>query len=148
MDLEHLFDLRLQYRTPLVVQLAWNGQGQGLGRGDGTATGRLSGSVEWVNTPPVRADAVFQPTVTGAITTEAGDTVLYQTHGLSLRPAEDEPDHRRFSTAVRFTTDADPYRWLNDVLAVEEGVIDIRDGSITTRVFATRHTVGPDGPAT
>lgn len=141
MELEHLFDLELRYTAPLTVQLAWNGQGQGMGRGDGTATGRLTGSVEWVNAPPVRADGVFQPTVTGAITTDDGATVVYQSSGLSLRPADDEPHHRRFTTSMRFATDADGYRWLNDVLAVEEGLIDVRDGTIRTRVHATRQTI-------
>lgn len=91
---------------------------------------------------------MFQPTVTDAITTDDGDTVIYRSEGLSLHPSADEPDHRRFTTAMRFTTSSATYGWLNDVLAVEEGLIDIRDGSITTRVFATRQTIQPERPPT
>ena len=143
MELEHLYDTEMRYDAPIPVEVAWNGQGLGVGRGTGTAHGRVAGRIEWVNTPALRADGVFQPDVTGVIHVEGGGRVVYQAQGLSLAPRDDEPDHRRFSTAVRFTTSHDPLRWLNDLLAVEEGVIDTRDGSFTTRVLAVRHTRSP-----
>ena len=136
MQFEHLCDGEYRYDAPPIVITPYGGrEAVAFGGGDGWLTGeRLSGTTRWSNFPRRREDGTFLPNVTGVIETDDGATVLYETTGVSLAPPEGST-HRLVTSTVRFHADAEPYRWLNAVVAVEEGVVDAATGVLRTRIW-------------
>jgi hypothetical protein len=97
-------------------------EGLGFGRGDGTVSGEITGTLVWANYPRRRQDGVWTPNLRGVMTTDDGD-LLISVHGQSIQ--EDAPGGRRAILArVELTTEAEPYRWLNTCFIVGEGEID------------------------
>ena len=136
MQLEHLCDGEYRYDPPPTVITPYGGhEAVAFGGGHGQLTGeRLGGATRWSNFPRRREDGTFLPRVTGVIDTDDGATVLYETTGVSLPPPEGST-RRLVTSTVRFYADADAYRWLNAVVAVEEGVIDAATGVLHTRIW-------------
>ena len=124
MHLQKLTDLTLTYdgEDPVVVRPFGPHEGQGFGLGTGSAAGRLAGDVRWANFPRRREDGAFLPDIRGVIATAEGP-VLWELHGISLPP--DEQEQRHLVGSVRFLADAPTHRWLNDCVAVHEGVLDL-----------------------
>lgn len=150
MRLEHLCDGEYRYdAAPVVVTPFDGGEAIGFGGGRGRLSGdRLSGTLRWSNFPRRREDGTFLPALTGVVETADGATILFETHGVSL-PPEQGTSHRVISSAVRFHAEDDAHRWLNDVLAVEEGRIDMTTGVVHTSVWVCvpdRETVSPTDP--
>jgi hypothetical protein len=85
---------------------------------EGTIKGeRLSGSHRAMNKSVVRADNVVTPDIRGALTTLDGAEVYYEIRGYGV-----EVDGlRHFRGSMYFLTGAEPYAWLNTVVAIMEG---------------------------
>ncbi len=98
-------------------------EGLGFGRGDGTVTGEIEGTLVWANYPRRRQDGVWTPNLRGAITTHDGSDLLLSIHGQSVQEqAPGEP--RAILARVELTTEGEHYRWLNTCFLVGEGEID------------------------
>ena len=133
MRLEHLFDGEYRYDAPPTIVRSPNGhEARAFGGGSGRLSGdRLSGEIAWSNFPRSRDDGAFLPNLTGKITSDDGAVVPFETHGISIVGADGS--QRRICSSLRFHTDGEGLRWLNDVVAVEEGVIDMTTGVVRTR---------------
>ncbi len=143
MKLEHLFDGDYLYTGALELVVSpfdENKRMQLFGGGDGRVRGeRIRGAVEWENAPRFRSDGVFTPNVRGLILCEDGGRIRYETQGFSEPPDPAHPTLRRIVASVRFYSKVDSFAWLNTILGLEEGVIDVSTGRIRTRVLACRH---------
>lgn len=138
MRLEPLFDMELDYAGGFFVLAPYGGtEGSGYGSGGGRVTGeRLSGSVRWSNHPRRREDGVLLPDAHGVIETDDGGRVLFHLSGYST-PVEGQEAMRGILSPATFATDDERYKWLNDVVAVGEGVIDFRTLELRLRYYAT-----------
>lgn len=95
----------------------------GFGRGEGSVSGELTGSVKWANFPRRREDGVWTPNLRGVITTADGSDILISIHGQSVDEAT--PGRRRALLGrIELTSEAASYRWLNTCFIVGEGEID------------------------
>ncbi len=79
------------------------------------------------------------PDAHGVIETDDGARVLFYLTGYS-RPIEGSPNLRAIVSPATFETDDDRYRWLNDVIAVGEGVIDFETLRLRLRYGAWRRS--------
>jgi hypothetical protein len=135
MELEHLCDGEYRYDPPPTIINPYAGrEGLAFGGGVGRFTGeRLTGEVTWSNFPRNRDDGVALPNLTGRVETDEGATLLFETRGLSV--PDESIGSRRICCSVRFHTEAEELRWLNDVLVVEEGHIDLASMAVLTRLW-------------
>ena len=100
-----------------------NSEGLGFGRGDGTVSGEIAGTMAWANYPRRRQDGVWTPNLRGVIATDDGSDVLISIHGQSVQ--EIAPVERRAILArVELTSEGERYSWLNTCFLVGEGEID------------------------
>lgn len=116
----------------------------GFGDGEGAVTGEIEGTVVWANYPRRRDDGVWTPNLRGFLITREDSEILISIHGQSI--LEKAPGRRRAVTArVEFTTEADPYRWLNTCFLVGEGEIDEerKEWWLTTYVCVNEDAQGP-----
>jgi hypothetical protein len=126
MRLEPLCTLDLQYVGGAhVVTPYGNESGLGWGVGDGTVQGdRLTGDVRWSNHPTRRGDGTMLPNTRGLITTGEGAEVFFDLTGRTVWVEVDgSPTGRQLLMAL-FESDAERYRWLNNVVCIAEGAID------------------------
>ena len=103
----------------------------------------LPGSGDWVL---VRSDGVAQLDIRITLRTEEGALIHLQSQGLLDLPADlrgrilagepVDPSQYYFRTTVAFETAAEPYRWLNRIVAV--GVGRRTAAGMVTDVFAIR----------
>ena len=138
MRLEPIFEMELDYAGGFFVIAPYGGtEGAGYGSGEGRVTGeRVSGSVRWSNHPRRREDGVLLPDAHGVIETNDGARILFHLGGYSS-VIEGEAAKRGILSPATFATDDDRYRWLNDVVAVGEGIIDFRTLRLQLRYYAT-----------
>ncbi len=100
-----------------------NEAGGGWGRGTGTVTGeRLSGTVQWSNHPTRRGDGNMLPNVRGVIATNDDAEVMIEMSG---RTIFDSPNSGHQMLFTLFESENPLYAWLNDVVCVAEGRIDL-----------------------
>jgi hypothetical protein len=137
MRLEPLFDMALDYGDGFFVIAPYGGtEGAGYGSGGGRVTGQeVNGSVRWSNHPRRREDGVMMPDAHGVIATDDGARILFHLGGYS-NVIEGAPSKRGIVSPATFATDDDRYRWLNDVIAIGEGVIDFETLRLELRYFA------------
>jgi hypothetical protein len=144
MNLIPLFDGEYVYSGSLEVVVSPHDEEKKLqlfGGGDGRVRGeRLSGTVEWLNAPTFRKDGVLLPNVRGLIKTEDGARVRYETQGYSYVVPDRPPNFRSIVASVRFYSKAEQYQWLNTLVGLEEGIINVANGRIVTRVYQCDHT--------
>lgn len=136
MELEHLCDMEFRYDDAGLTQLAPFGgsEGQGYGSGIGTVKGdRLEGRLRWSNTPRRRSDGVLLPDTDGLIQTEDGARIFFSIRGYSL--AKDTPTSRVLLSSITFATDDPRYSWLNTSFGIQDGDVDLKQGSILARTF-------------
>jgi hypothetical protein len=123
MRLESFCRISMRYQEASWHRPYGGDEGLGFGRGEGTVSGELEGTVAWANYPRRREDGVWTPNLRGVISTRGGEEVLLSIHGQSVE--EDAPGSRRAILGrIELTTDAEPYRWLNTCFLVGEGEID------------------------
>jgi hypothetical protein len=106
---------------PLVS--AAEGDGQLTGSGDGRVTGpRLAGSLRWtLFEHPGDLFGAMNPVA--VIETETGGQIRVQARGFARRRSKEDPRWKVAAT-LRFESEDDRYRWLNETLGVWEGEFD------------------------
>ena len=139
MQLEHLCDGDLRYSLLDEVEQSAGGDGQIFGQGTGTFTGRLAGTAQWANYPRVSA-RYAHPDARGRIELGDGGIVLFELHGLSSL-ADGSGIH-----VMTFKTAHGPHLWLNDVLALGEGSIDVEHQALLMRYYQCIVTHRPGVP--
>lgn len=137
MRLEPLCTLDLRYRGGFhLVRPYGNESGLGWGTGDGTVIGDLvSGTATWSNQPSRRGDGAMLPQVRGVITTADGAVVLFDLTGRTIFVERDGQEVGRQIVTVMFESEAEPHRWLNDVVCIGDGAMDPVQASAHISVF-------------
>ena len=90
--------------------------------------GRLSGSAQWSNFPRIRSGHAL-PDARGVIHETGGGEVLFTLTGLSSL-TDGAGIH-----VMTFQTAAPSHLWLNDVVAVGEGTIDVEHAQLAMRYY-------------
>jgi len=121
--LEHLFDAELQYQPGMEPIVARDRAGELVGSGDGTLAGpKLAGTLRWTlyESP---GDLVCAMDPIAEIETKDGARIRLEARGYGRRQSRQD---RTWSVAatLRFESEDERYRWLNDVLGVWEGEFD------------------------
>lgn len=137
MRLDHLCDASWSYDLLREVPPAEHGDGRVYGQGTGTLTGRLAGTARWSNFPRIR-DGYAMPDARGVIEVEGGE-VLFTLTGLSSL------NDGRGLHVMQFQTATPSHRWLNTVLAVGEGSIDVPSATLAMRYYECSVELPPGG---
>lgn len=127
MRLAHLCDVSWTYELLHQVEPSAGADGRFYGQGTATFTGRVSGSAEWSNFPRVRNNVAL-PDARGVIHVGEAE-VLFALTGLSSL------DDGQGVHVMTFQTAAPSYLWLNDVLAIGEGTIDVEHARLAMRYY-------------
>ena len=127
MGLDHLCDVSWTYELLHEVEPASQADGQVYGQGTGTLRGRLSGAARWSNFPRIRGGHAL-PDAHGVIEVEGG-VVLFTLTGLSSL------EDGRGLHVMTFQTAQPSYLWLNGVLAVGEGTVDVEHARLAMRYY-------------
>jgi len=141
MELEHLCDGEYRYDPPPTMISPYAGnEALAFGGGTGRLTGgQLTGEITWSNFPRIRDDGVALPNLTGRVETDDA-ILLFETRGVSV--PDESTGSRRICSSVRFHTEAEELRWLNDALVVEEGRIDLASMAVHSRMWVCIPEVG------
>jgi hypothetical protein len=120
--LEHLFDAELVYRSEMEP-LAEDGVGELIGSGDGTVTGpAIAGRLAWtLFERPGKLVCAMNPVA--VIETEEGARVRIEARGFARR-ADEASRSWAVAATLRFESEDERYRWLENALGVWEGEFD------------------------
>jgi hypothetical protein len=120
--LAHLFDAELVYRSEMEP-LTREGEGELIGSGDGSVVGdAIAGALVWtLFERPGKLSCAMNPVA--VIETEEGARVRFEARGFARRSDEASRTWGVAAT-LRFESDHERYRWLNNALGVWEGEFD------------------------
>jgi hypothetical protein len=128
MRLDHLCDAEWTYELLSEVEGGDRRDGRVYGQGRGMLSGRISGTAVWSNHPRIRSGFAL-PDARGVIRLTDGGEVLFELRGLSsLRDGSGVH-------VMLFETAASTHLWLNDVVAVGEGVVDVERSWLSMRYY-------------
>ena len=127
MQLEHLCDVSWTYDVLHEVEPSLRADGRIYGQGTATFEGRISGTAQWSNFPRIR-NGFALPDARGVIHTGEAE-VLFALAGLSSL------DDGQGVHVMTFQTAADSFLWLNNVLAIGEGTIDVEHARLAMRYY-------------
>ena len=130
MQLEHLCDVSWTYDLLHEVEASDGADGRMYGQGTAVFEGRLSGSAQWSNFPRIR-NRFARPDARGVLHVDDVE-VLFALSGLSS--LEDGQGVH----VMTFQTAASAHLWLNDVLAIGEGTIDVEHSRLAMRYYECR----------
>ena len=138
MRLEHLCDMELTYQGGFTLVQPYGGEeGAGFGIGEGRVSGaRLAGRVRWANHPRRRSDGAMLLDAAGLILTEEGVPILFWLQGLTIPLLAGARGPRRQVLTTRFEAEAEPYRWMNHILCVAEGMVQPETLYLQLRIYA------------
>ena len=137
MRLDHLTDVVWRYELLHGVEPSDGADGQVFGQGTADFTGRLAGTATWANSPRLREGYAF-PNAHGSLVVGEDAFVLFTLTGLSS--LEDGTGVH----VMTFRTEHEPYRWLNTVIAVGEGIVDADTARLSMRYYECTVEVPPD----
>ncbi len=140
MQLNQLCDMEWRYDLAESIQPSAVGDGRLYGQGSGTLTGRLSGQATWANFPRLRGQLAY-PDARGVVTLDQGGLVFFTLRGLSTLS-----DGRGVHVLTFETEDAD-HLWLNEVIAIGEGTIDLEHAVLVMRYYECVVDYLPELPA-
>jgi hypothetical protein len=128
MRLDHLCDATWTYDFLHEVEQSERGDGRFYGQGQGVLVGRLSGTAQWSNAPRFR-DGYALPNASGVVHLPDGGEVLYDLRGMSSL-ADGRGIH-----ILTFQTAQPSHLWLNNVIAIGEGTIDVENSRLAMRYY-------------
>lgn len=136
-ELNVLFEMELQYQEGMQAMTAPEGKiGQYIGSGDGTAKGKkVQGRVRWDLYEAI-SDTRCQTNFAGVIETDDGAQIQFDARGYGMATDPSQPDEWHMVYAVQFDTAAKQYDWLNTVLALWDGQLDMKSYRHHYRVYA------------
>jgi hypothetical protein len=120
--LAHLFDAELVYRSGMEP-LTRAGEGELIGSGDGTVVGdAIAGALAWtLFERPGKLTCAMNPVA--VIETDDGACVRLEARGFARR-SEEASRIWGVAATLRFESDHERYRWLDNALGVWEGEFD------------------------
>ena len=120
--LAHLFDAELVYRSEMEP-LTREGEGELIGSGDGSVAGEaIAGALAWtLFEQPGKLVCAMNPVA--VIETEDGARVRVDARGFARRSDEASRTWTVAAT-LRFESEHERYRWLDNALGVWEGEFD------------------------
>lgn len=137
-DLELLFSLELHYQGPIELAPMGDKVSQLVGGGDGTLIGpRVRGTVRWSNYETTGEDLVCALQVPGFIQTHDGAEIQFEGREFAM-PISDGSKQWRVAGVLRFKTDDRRYVWLNEALALTNGMFDYDSGIARWTAFVPR----------
>src|SRR5919204_2977472 len=137
MMLAHLFDAELVYRSEMEP-LTREGEGELIGSGDGTVAGdAIAGAVAWtLFERPGKLSCAMNPVA--VIETEDGARVRLEARGFARR-SDEASRVWTVAATLRFESDDERYRWLDNALAVWEGEFDAEAHRARYQAYLVRH---------
>jgi hypothetical protein len=120
--LEHLFDAELVYRSEMEP-LTRNGEGELIGSGDGSVAGdAIAGALAWtLFERPGKLSCAMNPIA--VIDTDDGARIRLEARGFALR-SDEKSRIWAVAATLRFESEDERYRWLDNALGVWEGEFD------------------------
>ena len=120
--LAHLFDAELVYRSQMEP-LTREGEGELIGSGDGTVVGdAITGTLAWtLFEQPGTLSCAMNPIA--VIETDDGARVRIEARGFATR-SDEASRVWAVAATLRFESDHQRYRWLDNALGLWEGEFD------------------------
>ena len=134
--LTHLFDAELVYRSEMEP-LTRAGEGELIGSGDGTVLGdTIVGALAWtLFERPGTLSCAMNPV--GVIETEEGARVRLEARGFARR-SDEASRIWDVAATLRFESDDERYRWLDNALGVWEGEFDAESHRARYQAYLVR----------